>query len=122
MKTIVLPLALLIVAIASPLNAQSTAERDGKIVFDKWCMPCHGAEAPKSGAFATGMLPGTLALSVKYQGKVPAVLDQRVDLTPALIKTVVRHGLFGMPITRKTEVSDVDLDNVVVYLTRNKKP
>jgi (+)-pinoresinol hydroxylase len=49
------------------------------------------------------------------------VLEQRTDLTPALIKTVVRHGLFGMPITRKTEVSDAELEDVVAYLTRNRK-
>jgi mono/diheme cytochrome c family protein len=38
-----------------------------------------------------------------------------------MIKSVVRHGLYGMPITRKTEVSDAELDDVVAYLTRNLK-
>jgi len=122
MKTILLSIALLIGIAGSPLRAQSPADGRGKAVFDKWCMPCHGAEAPKTGAFAAGMLPGTLALSVKYKGKEPAVLAQRTDLTPALIKTVVRHGLFGMPITRKTEIGDAELDDVVAYLTRNKRP
>ena len=54
-------------------------------------------------------------------GKLPAVLEQRTDLAPALIKTVVRHGLYGMPITRKTEVNDAELEDVVAYLTRNRK-
>ena len=66
-------------------------------------------------------LPGTSALAAKYQGKRPAVLEQRTDLTAAQIKNVVRHGLFGMPITRKTEVSDAELEDVVAYLTRNRK-
>ena len=109
-------------AMASPVLAQNSSERNGKVVFDKWCAPCHGAEAPKTGAFAAGALPGTLALGVKYQGKVPAVLEQRTDLAPAFIKTVVRHGLYGMPITRKTEIGDAELDDVVAYLTRNRKP
>ena len=100
--------------------AQTASQAKGKAVFNKWCAPCHGAEAPSRGGLA-GALPGTAALAVKYQGKLPAVLEQRTDLTPALIKTVVRKGLYGMPITRKTEVSDAELEDLVVYLTRNKK-
>ncbi len=116
-------LAIFVAAIANPALAQTTpSEKNGKTVFEKWCTPCHGAEAPKTGMFATGALPGTLALGLKYQGKVPAVLEQRTDLAPAFIKTVVRHGLYGMPITRKTEISDAELDDVVAYLTRNRKP
>jgi mono/diheme cytochrome c family protein len=116
-------LALFATTFTHPAFAQTApAEKNGKAVFNKWCAPCHGAEAPKTGMFATGALPGTLALGLKYQGKVPAVLEQRTDLTPAFIKTVVRHGLYGMPITRKTEISDGELDDVVAYLTRNRKP
>jgi hypothetical protein len=71
--------------------------------------------------FGSGALAGTSALAVKYKGKLPAVLEQRTDLTSAMIKTVVRGGLYGMPITRKTEVSDAELADVVAYLTRNRK-
>src|SRR5512141_604409 len=107
---------LLLVAVSLSVVAAPSAE-NGKVVFDKWCAPCHGAIAPRGGA-----LPGTAARAVKYKGKVPAVLTERNDLAPAFIKTVVRHGLFGMPITRKTEVSDAELEDVVAYLTRNRKP
>ena len=115
------PALLLFVALGGSLLAQTPSEKNGKAVFGKWCAPCHGAEAPKSGMFVNGALPGTAALAVKYQGKVPAVLEQRTDLKPAYIKTVVRHGLYGMPITRKTEVSDAELDDVAAYLTTNRK-
>jgi (+)-pinoresinol hydroxylase len=112
---------LLLITISGSLLAQTPSEKNGKAVFDKWCQPCHGAEAPKRGMMVgAGALPGTAALAVKYQGKVPAVLEQRTDLKPAYIKTVVRHGLYGMPITRKTEVSDAELDDVVAYLTTNR--
>jgi len=123
MRQALLLLALFAAAFTHPALAQTApSEKNGKAVFNKWCTPCHGAEAPKGGMFATGALPGTLALGLKYQGKVPAVLEQRTDLAPAFIKTVVRHGLYGMPITRKTEISDAELDDVVAYLTRNRKP
>ena len=103
------------------LQAQTPSEKSGKGVFDKWCLPCHGAVASAHTMFGSGALPGTAALAVKYQGKVPAVLEQRTDLKPAFIKTVVRHGLYGMPITRKTEVSDAELDDIIAYLTENRK-
>ncbi len=115
------PALLLFIALGGSLLAQAPSEKSGKAVFDKWCAPCHGAVAPQRTAFVNGALPGTAALAVKYQGKVPAVLEQRTDLKPAYIKTVVRHGLYGMPITRKTEVSDAELDDVVAYLTTNRK-
>ena len=114
------PALVLFIALAGSLLAQTPSEKQGKVVFDKWCAPCHGAAAPHT-MFVNGALPGTAALAVKYQGKVPAVLEQRTDLKPAYIKTVVRHGLYGMPITRKTEVSDAELDNVIAYLTENHK-
>jgi len=115
------PALLLFVALGGSLLAQTPSEKNGKAVFDKWCAPCHGAVAPQRTMFGGSALPGTAALAVKYQGKVPAVLEQRTDLKPAYIKTVVRHGLYGMPITRKTEVSDAELDDVVAYLTTNRK-
>ena len=112
---------LLVVGLGGSALAQTPSETNGKAVFDKWCTPCHGAVAPKNVMFGTGALAGTSALAVKYKGKLRAVLEQRTDLTPALIKTVVRHGLYGMPITRKTEVSDAELEDIVAYLTRNRK-
>ena len=69
-----------------------------------------------------GALPGTAALGVKYKDQLPALLEERTDLAPILIRTVVRSGLFGMPITRKTEISDAELEDIVAYLTRSQGP
>jgi mono/diheme cytochrome c family protein len=115
MKQTVLQFFLVLVVSIPVLAAPS--ENNGKVVFDKWCAPCHGAIAPRGVA-----LPGTAALAVKYKGQVPAVLTERTDLAPGFIKTVVRHGFFAMPITRKTEINDAELEDVVAYLTRNRKP
>jgi mono/diheme cytochrome c family protein len=113
--------ALLLLLASYSVLAQTASETSGKAVFDKWCTPCHGAVAPKNVMFGSGALAGTSALAVKYKGKLPAVLEERTDLTSAQIKLTVRHGLYGMPITRKTEVSDAELEDVVAYLTRNRK-
>jgi mono/diheme cytochrome c family protein len=88
---------------------ESQIER-GHRVYQKWCFPCHGPGNDK---------PGTIALAAR--GQKPAVLEDRTDLTASAIKTFVRHGVFYMPIFRKTEVSDADLDAIVAYLTRNNK-
>jgi (+)-pinoresinol hydroxylase len=84
----------------------------GYVEYTKFCSMCHGAGLGK---------PGTLALQAKYKGSVPALLDQRTDLKAPLVKAYVRNGLSVMPIFRKTEISDADLDAIAAYLTRNNK-
>ena len=90
----------------------------GKEVFARQCTPCHGAER---GDFGREMLPGTDALRIKYQGKQPALLEQRKDLTPELIRTYVRKGTFSMPPFRKTEISDAQVDEISAYLAASAK-
>ena len=62
------------------------------------------------------------APALAARGQKPAVLEERTDLTVPAIKTFVRHGVLFMPMFRKTEVSDADLDAIAAYLTRNNKP
>jgi mono/diheme cytochrome c family protein len=88
------------------------AER-GRTVFAHYCAPCH---ASGRGADGAPMLPGTHALSLKYRGSKPALLEQRSDLSFEVIKTFVRNGVASMPPLRKTEVTDDDLKAIAVYL------
>jgi hypothetical protein len=46
----------------------------------------------------------------------PAVLEQRTDLTPKMIETAVRKGVYFMPRFRKTEISNADLAAIIAYL------
>jgi len=84
----------------------------GYVQYQNLCGMCHGEGHDR---------PGTLALQAKYRGALPALLDQRTDLTPELIRTSVWNGTTVMPLFRKTEISDADLDAIVAYLTRNNK-
>jgi mono/diheme cytochrome c family protein len=82
----------------------------GKHVYDHWCAPCHDAGRAHH--------PGTGALAFKYKGEnIPAALEQRTDLTPDVIKTFVRNGVSVMPMFRKTEISDAQLDALAAYLS-----
>jgi len=83
----------------------------GAAVFNNWCSACH-SRGPQNA-------PGTTSLQFKYQGKVPAALEDRTDLTADLVKFFVRNGVATMPQFRKTEVGDADLDVLAAYLTRN---
>lgn len=68
------------------------------------------------------LLPGTFALSLKYRGgELPAALEDRTDLSPELIESVVRYGIFSMPPLRKTEVSDQELKAIAAYLDFSSK-
>ena len=91
---------------------KSQGEPRGYVQYQDYCAVCHGAGVGK---------PGTLALQQKYKGAEPALLAERTDLTPQLIKTYVRNGISVMPFFRKTEISDTDLDLIAAYLTRNNK-
>ena len=97
---------------SSPVFAQNDpAIQKGKGTFQYWCATCHG---PGPGQ------PGTTALTAKYKGGLPGLLEERTDLTPQAIKFAVRRGVSIMPFFRKTELSDADFDAVVSYLTRRK--
>jgi len=85
------------------------AER-GAAVFNNWCSACH-SRGPANA-------PGTTSLQFKYQGKLPAALEERTDLTVEQVKFYVRNGVATMPHFRKTEVGDADLDALAAYLTR----
>jgi hypothetical protein len=66
-------------------------------------------------------MAGTQALEAKYKGSKPALLEERTDLTPELVRFYVRHGSGVMPFFRKTEVSDADLDALAAYLSRKHR-
>lgn len=84
----------------------------GRQVYERWCAICHSPGAK---------MPGTFALAYKYRmTRVPPVLAERVDLTPAAIKSAVRQGASVMPFFRKTEISDVELVALTDYLTRRR--
>ena len=106
----------LLVALSLAFGASAFAAPDesqierGHKVYQKWCYPCHGPGSDR---------PGTNMLADR--GQKPAVLAERTDLTAAMIKGFVRHGVFFMPTFRKTEISDADLDAIAAYLTRNNK-
>ncbi len=94
------------------VTPKSNREPQGYVQYHEYCTACHGAGVGK---------PGTLALQAKYKGSKPAVLADRTDLTPQLVKTYVRNGVAAMPFFRKTEISDADLDAIAAYLSRHNK-
>jgi mono/diheme cytochrome c family protein len=100
-------------SLASSIQAADATH--GKQVFSVWCSGCH--EPMPGRSFAPPA--GTYVLQQHYQGSPPAALEQRTDLTATQIKTTVRNGRNMMPQTRKTEVSDSDLADLIAYLTQS---
>lgn len=82
----------------------------GAKIFAKWCGDCHTRP--------TGS--GTMALQRKYEGRFPAILEQRTDLRAPYVQVVVRNGVSFMPSFRKTEISDAELALVGAYLERSQ--
>jgi (+)-pinoresinol hydroxylase len=84
----------------------------GAAVFNNWCSACH-SRGPANA-------PGTTSLQNKYQGAVPAALEDRTDLTAEVVTLFVRNGVATMPFYRKTEIDDAELAALVAYLVRSR--
>jgi mono/diheme cytochrome c family protein len=109
-------LHILALALAASLGAPAANAQDarnGEAVFQLMCAPCHAAGAGDDGRT---MLPGTAALQIKYQGSMPAVLEQRSDLTPEVLAVFLRRGSMSMPPFRKTELSDFEIADIAAYI------
>jgi len=87
----------------------SAQELQGKHLYDRTCIYCHGP-----GVWGTNRL-------AKRVDKDHALLENRTDLSAVAIRTVVRSGVGSMPPLRKTELSDVDVDAIAAYLTRQAR-
>lgn len=89
----------------------------GRALFMHECAPCHGAGPGDDGA---PMLPGTAALDAKYKGELPAALERRADLDVDIVRFFVRNGAGSMPMFRKAELSDADIDAITAYMKSDK--
>ena len=96
----------------------TSAVQRGNLKFQRTCAPCHGAGPGSDGRAA---LPGTVALQLKYQGSLPALLEARTDLTADILKTYVRRGSWSMPPFRKTELTDGEIRDIAAYLATAPK-
>jgi mono/diheme cytochrome c family protein len=90
---------------------QAAGADPGKIEFERACAICHG-EGPDR--------PGTSSLQLKYEGRLPALLEKRTDLTPDVVRYFIRNGVAMMPRFRKTELSDSQVESIARYLGRRK--
>jgi mono/diheme cytochrome c family protein len=111
-------LAVLVVAVQQPGSAaaQEASVERGRATFEHSCAPCHGGGVGDDGR---AMLPGTDALRIKYQGALPALLEQRADLNVEAIRTFVRRGTWSMPPFRPTEIAERDIKDIAAYLRQS---
>lgn len=105
-------LALQVTAAAAERASRPRSQDDsaGAHLYDKLCAACHGLDVSPT-------YPGTFALA-KTHGKEFAVLTQRRDLDPEMIRRVVRDGLGFMPGFRVAELSDTELAQLTRYLAK----
>ncbi len=113
--------AVLALGFAATGIAQPPAVQRGNAKFQHSCAPCHGAGVGDDGR---AMLPGADALRIKYKGAVPpvpALLEERKDLTAPVLKVFVRHGSFSMPPFRPTELTDTEIADIAAYIADKSK-
>lgn len=93
-------------SVAIAQEPQPARPATGAQIYAKWCADCH----------STSQGPGSMVLQRRYQGAVPAVLEERDGLNSQFVSLVVRRGVGFMPSFRKTEISDEELALVAQYL------
>jgi mono/diheme cytochrome c family protein len=81
-------------------------DQAGANLFAQKCGICHGEG--KTGA----------QMLARRLGAERALLAERADLVAPYVRTVVRHGLAGMPPLTRVELPDTELDAIAAYLTR----
>jgi mono/diheme cytochrome c family protein len=94
------------VAVAAEVASLAAQEQQGKVLYSRTCIYCHGP-----GLWATNRI-------AKRLDKDHALLENRTDLSADGIRAIVRSGVGSMPPLRKTELSDADVDAIAAYLTR----
>jgi mono/diheme cytochrome c family protein len=99
--------ALLLALLATATSASAAAPVDGATLYRQKCAICH---APGG--------PGTAALARRLPAGVPVLLEERTDLPPLLVRTVVRNGLGGMQRFSRIELTDAQLETLVAWLGR----
>jgi mono/diheme cytochrome c family protein len=109
-------------AVAQPQDpapqGAAPAPEHGRELFQHTCAPCHG-KGP--GLDGSKMLPGAAALAMKYKGERSPFLEERGDLTADQLRFFVRHGTGAMPMFRKTEVTDAQIDEIAAYIASSAR-
>lgn len=90
-------------------GAQAAEPETGKALFTERCGMCHQTN---------GMGVGILSRRPGDASK--GLLEQREDLSAAVIRVVVRTGIGNMPRISRGEVSDPQLAAIADYLSRGK--
>jgi mono/diheme cytochrome c family protein len=105
MKALALALAVLLL----PLAARAADGPDGKSLFTQRCGMCHQTN---------GMGVGILARRVGDASK--GLLEQREDISAAVVQVVVRTGIGNMPRISRAEVSNPELAAIATYLAKGR--
>jgi mono/diheme cytochrome c family protein len=96
-----------IAAEPSAVDTLTEAQRQGRELFNESCVFCHDERGHAT------------ALLAKRLGEKNSVLERRANLSPELIRHVVRHGINSMPWYPRAELSDRELAMITAYLTRS---
>jgi mono/diheme cytochrome c family protein len=90
-------------------NAGAGEAPDGKALYTQRCGMCHQT---------IGMAVNILQRRAGDDSK--GLLEDRKDLSAALVRTLVRSGIANMPRISRAEVSDPELALIASYLSRGK--
>lgn len=108
MKVVTYTFAMAIAMTAGAARAADADQTPGAAVYAEMCGMCH-----QTNGMGVGILSRRADAS-------KGLLEERTDLSAAVVKVVVRNGIGNMPRISRGEVSDAQLDAIASYLSRGK--
>mgnify|MGYP005825140499 CR=1 FL=1 len=108
MKAVKYALTMAIAMTMGAAHAADAPQAPGAAVYAEMCGMCH-----QTNGMGVGILSRRADAS-------KGLLEQRADLSAAVVKVVVRNGIGNMPRISRGEVSDAQLDAIASYLSRGK--
>jgi len=108
-KNLLVLISVLYCVTGSPGFAQDQVLERGQRVYQRECVVCH---SPGNRSYD--------ALKAMYKDSVYIPVEQRADFDPEEVKKIVRNFGPRMPAFRPTEVTDLELEALARYLSRNR--
>lgn len=107
-------LAAVVTSVAVPAGVAAQDVERGKIVYDSWCVECHGIEGRGDGSAASWMLPRPRDFAqARYQIRTTANGELPTD---ADLLRVLELGMAGTAMPAWPNLSETEREDVIAYI------
>lgn len=106
--------AALAMGLGAPNGASAQNVERGRVVYDRWCAECHGAEGRGDGPAAAWMLPRPRDfVQARYQIRTTANGELPTDDD---LRAILEHGMPGTAMPAWPNLGEAEREDVIAYI------